>query len=152
MDFDVKRIDNLFQEGLASHVETFRLPNINEQHSLYAIYLEISESKVIQIGKLGTFQFPAGTYIYVGSAKRNIKARINRHIKKVKPLRWHFDYLRLHGEILAVETFDNSLDECSTCQQIKRKYQAEEIIGGFGSSDCKCSAHLLYKGSLRILR
>ena len=119
---------------------------INEQHCLYAIHLKISEKKLVQIGSLGTFEFPIGTYIYVGSAKKNIKARITRHIKKEKPLRWHFDYIRPHGEIVKVETFDDSLDECNRCKQIKEKYQAHELIKGFGSSDCNCKAHLLYKG------
>lgn len=140
----IKQVDILFQEGLESHINKFQLPSINEEHSLYAVFLEIPEKKAIQIGKLGIFEFPKGTYIYVGSAKRNIKARINRHIKKEKPFRWHFDYLRPHGNILTVETFDGSIDECSRCKQIKEQYQAKEIIPGFGSSDCKCPAHLLY--------
>lgn len=140
----IKQVDILLQEGLESHLQKFKLPLINEQHSLYAVHLKVSERIVIQIGKLGVFEFPSGTYIYVGSAKRNIKARITRHIRKVKPLRWHFDYIRPYGEIIRVETFDNKLDECNRCRQLKEQYQAQELISGFGSSDCKCSSHLLY--------
>ncbi len=140
----IKQVEILFQEGLESHIEKFRLPSLNEQHSFYAIHLKIFEKKLLQIGKLGTYEFPEGTYIYIGSAKRNIRARIARHIKKVKPLRWHFDYLRPHGEITKFETFDNKLDECTRCKQLKEMYQAKEIVKGFGSSDCRCQSHLLY--------
>ncbi len=140
----VKQVDILFQEGLDSHVERFRLPLMNEEHSLYAIHLTMTENKVVQIGKLGTFEFPRGTYIYVGSAKRNIRSRVLRHIKREKPYRWHFDYLRPHGDIWTVETFDDSLDECGRYKQLKEKYQAHELVKGFGSSDCHCSTHLLY--------
>ena len=47
----------------------------------------------LTVGRLGTFLFPVGRYIYTGSAKRSIEARIARHLRKKKTLRWHIDYL-----------------------------------------------------------
>ena len=117
---------------------------INPNHTLYAIYLYINKQEMIQIGKLGTFDFPKGVYIYVGSAKRNIKSRIKRHMQKEKKLRWHFDYLRRYGTVLNVETFDDSLSECERSQQIKTKVDGEFLVKGFGSSDCKCISHLIF--------
>lgn len=140
----IKQVEILYEEGLAEHVEKFKLPAMNEQHRYYAIYLEVPETVSLQIGKLGMFEFPKGTYIYVGSAKRTIKNRILRHIKKEKPLRWHFDYLRPYGEITSIETFNDQIDECSLANRIKKNVQAIEIVKGFGSSDCKCKSHLLF--------
>lgn len=60
--------------------------NIKEDHTLYHIQLNLEQDKWITVGKLGTFLFEKGTYIYVGSAKRNIKARIMRHLSKVKKI------------------------------------------------------------------
>ncbi len=55
--------------------------SIKESHTLYAVkgYLP-KRQESIQIGKLGHFAFEKGYYVYVGSAKRNIRSRVNRHI------------------------------------------------------------------------
>ena len=45
------------------------------------------------VGGLGTFDFPAGCYVYTGSPKRNLHARVARHHSRGKRLRWHIDYL-----------------------------------------------------------
>ena len=45
----------------------------------YQLHILLKESTKIQIGKLGSFNFSKGKYIYTGSAKKNIEARINRH-------------------------------------------------------------------------
>jgi Uri superfamily endonuclease len=55
--------------------------SINFDHYLNTIYLVLDENQIISVGKLGVLPFKKGVYIYVGSAKRNIKQRINRHIK-----------------------------------------------------------------------
>jgi Uri superfamily endonuclease len=47
----------------------------------------------LRVGALGEFDFPAGQYLYTGSARRNLEARIARHLRRDKPLRWHIDYL-----------------------------------------------------------
>jgi Uri superfamily endonuclease len=39
---------------------------------------------VIGIGKLGPGEFPAGEYIYTGSGKRNIQAKVARHFSRAK--------------------------------------------------------------------
>ncbi|WLR52573.1 GIY-YIG nuclease family protein [Bacillus tianshenii] len=123
--------------------------NVNKAHSIYAVYLNLTEDKTVTVGKLGTFSFPAGTYIYIGSAKRNIEARLNRHLKIEKPLRWHFDYLRPYGEITKVETFDRTLGECERFEAFKQDYDGVVVAKGFGSSDCSCATHLVYIGKTR---
>lgn len=109
----------------------------------YQLHIYLKESSTITIGKLGTFTFPAGEYIYTGSAKRNIETRIARHLRKEKRLRWHIDYLLAAPAciITQVETFD--ITEC----QLNQSTTGEVIVPKFGASDCKkgCISHLKYR-------
>lgn len=120
------------------------LQKIPETHSLYAIYLELSEESTIQVGKLGTFTFNKGIYVYVGSAKRNINARIRRHVEVEKKKKWHFDYLRPFGTIVKIITYERNIDECELAEKIRKKTNGVFPIKGFGSSDCRCFSHLIY--------
>ncbi|MFQ5934004.1 MAG: DUF123 domain-containing protein [Dehalococcoidia bacterium] len=98
-----------------------------------------------KIGKLGTFSFPAGYYLYVGSAKGGLKPRLRRHLRKDKPLRWHIDYLRREGDI--EEIWWSSSDEAAECswrRSASKLSEARVLVKGFGSSDCRCPSHLIY--------
>lgn len=59
----------------------------------YQLFIEVNEPITLAIGKLGRFDFPAGSYVYTGSAKAHMEARIARHLSVDKKLRWHIDYL-----------------------------------------------------------
>ena len=61
----------------------------------YQLHINVKDDIEIEIGKLGRFKFLRGNYIYTGSAKKNIDARIARHIykSKDKKLYWHIDFL-----------------------------------------------------------
>lgn len=120
------------------------LNNLNKTQTLYAIYLVIEKNIKVEVGKLGMFSFPPGTYIYIGSAKRNLEARIKRHVKKEKKQRWHFDYLRPFGEVVQVETFDDTNSECKLFEKKLKELDGKVIAKKFGSSDCKCISHLIY--------
>lgn len=117
---------------------------ISKEDYLYAVHLLITRCVNIKIGKLGTFNFKPGIYIYVGSAKRNLRARIERHLALHKNKHWHFDYLRPFGEVIKVETFNNPEGECQLCAKIVQKYNGEFPVARFGSSDCNCESHLIY--------
>jgi len=110
----------------------------------YQLLLTVRETLQIKVGKLGVFTIPAGYYIYTGSAKKNMQARIARHRRKDKPLHWHIDYLTSHAqiEISAVRFFDE--EEC----QLNQKQSGRVLIPGFGASDCRsgCVSHLKYLG------
>lgn len=118
--------------------------SINVEHTLYTIYLRLDCDKSIKIGKLGECFFQKGTYIYVGSAKRNIVKRIQRHKVIEKKLHWHFDYLRPFGIITKIITYNERLGECTLAEKIRKIEQGTFPIKGFGSSDCKCYSHLIY--------
>ena len=110
----------------------------------YQLRFILKQTLVIEIGKLGRFKFPAGEYVYTGSAKRNIDARISRHLSKRKKLRWHIDYLLAasHAKIIRVDVFD--IEECV----VNKDAEGQILVLRFGATDCKngCGSHLKYCG------
>ena len=66
----------------------------------YQLLLRLHRDQTIQVGKLGTFRFPAGYYVYTGSAMGGREARIARHLSKTKRFHWHIDYLLEHCSIV----------------------------------------------------
>ncbi|WP_286171713.1 GIY-YIG nuclease family protein [Gracilibacillus phocaeensis] len=118
--------------------------SVNEEDTLYAIQGYLSEEETITIGKLGTFDFDKGWYVYVGSAKRHITSRIQRHLQLQKKQRWHIDYLRPFLQMEAVQTYPGAEGECGLFQRLRTKHEGDLPVKGFGSSDCKCYTHLFY--------
>lgn len=116
---------------------------INPEHTTYRLFLNIPEDQPITVGKLGTFLFKKGVYIYVGSAKKNIAHRIKRHLKKEKTNRWHIDYVRAHGDLFSYETF-SGLTECDLAKETIQKFNGICPYKKFGSTDCHCYSHLIY--------
>lgn len=111
---------------------------------LYILWLRIDAPRRIRVGALGTLLFAPGLYAYVGSAQRNRNARVQRHLRVEKPLRWHIDYLRPHGEIVDVTCRDGGRDdECRLVEELIQSAQASRSHPGFGASDCGCGGHLL---------
>ncbi len=113
----------------------------------YQLIIKLCREARIKVGRLGEFYFPAGWYVYTGSAKRNISARIKRHLSKVKKLRWHIDYLLANPFSEIVEVKKASVPEC----ELNQRTPGVIVINGFGSSDCKnnCKSHLKYLGIYR---
>ncbi|WP_280771735.1 GIY-YIG nuclease family protein [Salipaludibacillus daqingensis] len=113
--------------------------------TLYAIKAIMTlDTNDVTIGKLGSFSFQNGVYVYVGSAKRNIQSRIERHIKQDKKFRWHFDYLRPFVDIVEIQTYPGDEGECHLFHRLMKEYNGRIPVKGFGSSDCKCTSHLFY--------
>ena len=117
----------------------------------YALLLYLPNEKVIAVGRLGPICFPAGFYIYVGSAfgPGGLSARIGRHLRAVKKCHWHIDYLREEAVVIEVWTStpsDALKQECQWVRLIRSMPGALHPADGFGSSDCSCRAHLVYFG------
>jgi len=89
--------------------------------------------------------FKKGDYIYVGSAKGCLVARLRRHLKKDKKSFWHIDYLleNKKAKISQIWTIDKKM-ECQTAEIFCQDPTTEIVKKGFGSSDCKCLAHLFF--------
>ncbi len=109
----------------------------------YMLILKLKRDRTIDVGKLGTLFFQKGYYIYIGSAKKNLKKRMERHLRKRKNHFWHIDYLRDKADdctALPVRTTDDL--ECQLSKAIGTI--TPRAIPGFGSSDCNCPSHLFY--------
>jgi sugar fermentation stimulation protein A len=106
----------------------------------YLLKIHLERARNISIGKLGTFSFAEGVYWYVGSAKKNLKQRVARHVRKTKRLHWHIDYLLKYAKITAIWSTDMSEERLAGML-------ADELaipVIGFGASDKKAKAHLFY--------
>jgi Uri superfamily endonuclease len=115
----------------------------------YILQIRLLRPARIQVGALGVAAFGAGVYLYIGSARRGLNSRINRHQRlswtKKGPKHWHIDYL-LHdsaARIVAVGRFPQQ-EECDLSEKVATLEGAQVSFRGFGSSDCKrgCAAHL----------
>ena len=117
------------------------------------LFLHVSEETVLNVGGLGTQNFPKGYYTYTGSAlgkgSTNLKHRLARHQRKQKQLFWHIDYFLANNNVtiektVAAETTKKL--ECTTNCYLKTLADTTIPVNGFGASDCasNCKSHLLY--------
>jgi Uri superfamily endonuclease len=117
------------------------------QPCTYQLAIETKRAMRIRVGRLGEFLFPAGRYVYTGSARRGLEARIRRHLSSTKRLHWHIDYLLAApgARIAGISVFDEP--ECT----VNRRTRGAVVIDGFGSSDCVsgCGSHLKLVRGLR---
>ncbi|WKZ20445.1 MAG: GIY-YIG nuclease family protein [Candidatus Jettenia sp. CY-1] len=94
---------------------------------------------------MGTYNFAAGFYVYIGSAQNNLERRIERHMRKEKKFHWHIDYLLAYGKVICVHTYALGKNwECRLSQKIGTTKNATAPVKGFGSSDCGCISHLYF--------
>lgn len=114
----------------------------------YVLMLRLVQEKKLQIGKLGLFDFPAGIYVYCGSAlgSGGLRGRLGHHLKAQSPVKWHVDNLRPYSELFEVIYLptDERL-ECRWSQFFLIQPAAFVAAQRFGASDCKngCLAHLI---------
>ena len=112
----------------------------------YALYLYLSSHYTLQVGQLGTFRFPAGAYIYIGSAfgPGGLRARLNRHLNTRRSHFWHIDYLLSIANIFCVYYLvSEHRYECLWSQALATQPDVFIPAPGFGSSDCGiCTTHL----------
>lgn len=114
---------------------------------VYLLVLRLPEARTLDVGALGRREFPAGWYVYVGSAHGagGLRARLRRHRLLEKPVRWHVDTLRAAAEF--VEAWAASLPAECECQWARRLAEAPGAnvpVPGFGASDCRCASHLVH--------
>lgn len=121
----------------------------------YALEVYLSQPIRLQVGCLGEFDFPAGHYIYLGSARGpgGLRARLSRHLrqKTIFKLHWHIDHLCQFAAPNAVcylprpnQTQDDEPLECLWSLFFHQLPGCLVPSHGFGSSDCRlgCPAHL----------
>ena len=120
-----------------------------QKQGSYLLYLDLRQCVTLKTGRFRRFLFPAGRYVYVGSALRGMDQRIARHRRlaegKSGKLHWHIDFLLTHPDVrLAGERrFPGSM-ECDVSLGIASRKGTTIPVPGFGSTDCRagCKAHL----------
>ena len=111
----------------------------------YQLLIRLDSDKTIPVGKLGTFAFPAGFYVYTGSAMGGLDARVARHLSKSKRFHWHIDYLLEQSSIIRYAIRESStVQECELNAAMLAMDGAVAPVTGFGASDCRCRSHLVY--------
>jgi Uri superfamily endonuclease len=123
----------------------------------YLLIVTLEREMSLRIGALGTHRLAGGTYAYVGSAKRGIGARVERHRRLARlkrgPLRWHIDFLLAapHAALLDAFPFPG-VDECALSRSLASVRGVNAPVPGFGASDCTggCRAHFYRLPPLRV--
>ncbi|MCH7744999.1 MAG: GIY-YIG nuclease family protein [Chloroflexi bacterium] len=126
-------------------MDAIDIDSIQRAKGSYVLVLSLTESKRLSVGKLGTFDFPAGYYLYFGSALNGLQARISRHLRREKKLHWHIDFLTSVAPVAQVWwKADLRRLECSWAKAAIEQEGVTVPVAGFGSSDCRCKAHLVH--------
>jgi len=107
----------------------------------YILLLHLETDSTIKVGRLGDIVFQKGWYLYAGSAKRNLKKRLARHMRKRKNLFWHIDYLREAADrCIPIPVRSSTPLECPMAKRLGEI--SDWSVLAFGSSDCHCNTHL----------
>lgn len=111
---------------------------------VYCLVLRVPRVSRVKVRRLGRCVFRPGWYVYTGSAKRNLVARLTRHLRRQKLLHWHIDYLRPRATVREIWVWPWVLGvECRTHRMVRRMAKTDYPCQGFGASDCRCRAHLV---------
>ena len=119
----------------------------NRPKGTYLLLARLERPLEIQVGRLGTFAFATGWYAYAGSAlgPGGLQARLARHARSDKRLHWHVDYLLQHAALEATwRTACPERLECDWATALQELPGARIAVTGFGASDCRCAAHLVF--------
>ncbi len=116
----------------------------------YVLALRLDEAQTLTVGRLGAVAFPAGSYLYAGSAHGpgGLRARLARHRRRLgegKRTHWHVDILREHavwGGAWGIASGQRL--ECDWTAALRALPGARVVVPGFGASDCRCPAHLVH--------
>lgn len=114
-----------------------------EKPTLYLILFRADREVITNVGSLGNVVLTPGYYVYAGSAKKNMTARLKRHRKREKRSRWHIDYLRPHLTWQGSFRLYDQEGECALVKALCSFTGAAAVHNRLGSSDCRCKAHFL---------
>ena len=115
----------------------------------YVLVMKNTAVEELRIGSHGLLEIKPGFYLYVGSAfgPGGVAARVGRHCRDDKKLRWHIDYLR---QAVTVEEawYSHSTKRLEhDWAHALSQLDGMETIPGFGSSDRPCPSHLFFNAS-----
>jgi Uri superfamily endonuclease len=118
--------------------------DLTHQPGSYALILHLGQEYRGRVGALGLVVFPAGWYIYCGSAQGGIMGRVGRHLRPHRR-HWHIDALLEEARVVAVwSAVGEKRRECAWAEALEHLPGARRPVRGFGSSDCGCAGHLVF--------
>jgi sugar fermentation stimulation protein A len=116
-----------------------------KEKGVYLLVLKLKKNQRLSAGNLPETSFKSGTYIYVGRSRLSLEGRFRRHLRKEKKLFWHIDYFLQKAAVEEVWIKRDFFDECQTAADIKNFWRNSLFPQRkFGSSDCRCTSHLVY--------
>ncbi len=124
--------------------------NIPESKGTYILVIEVVNDINIKIGCLGKRKLERGVYVYIGSARGpgGLKARIYRHLKLNKRIKWHIDYLTVNPKVRIKAVFylkSKDLLESIVANKLLSNNFFKGVIKGFGCTDRRNNYTHLYK-------
>ncbi len=121
------------------------MPDALRQSGTYALVLRCPEPGIVKVGALGEVTLGRGYLVYIGSAfgSGGLAGRLRHHLRPIVRPHWHIDYIRRHCETLGawLANGDRGLEH-SWAGEIAKLANTTAPHPGFGSSDCRCDAHL----------
>lgn len=115
-----------------------------ESSGVYLFVFDLCREYAGRIGALGMVRLAAGRYGYVGSARRGLAARLARHTRRRKPLRWHVDALTRGADSVGAIAWPwREGRECLLAEALVATGTGRRAVPRLGASDCGCSGHLL---------
>jgi Uri superfamily endonuclease len=110
----------------------------------YALVLSLPREVHLQVGALGVCLFQRGIYVYIGSAfgSGGLRGRLSHHLRLAPQPHWHIDYLRQSAEIEQIWYTINSACEHAWAKTFQEMPGSTIPMPHFGSSGCRCPAHL----------
>jgi Uri superfamily endonuclease len=124
--------------GYPSLIQT--VADIPDLAGAYMLVIGLAEPIRVTI-RGHTWRLESGRYLYCGSAygPGGLRARVGRHMRCGKPVRWHVDQLTERGRVCGALIFPGR-HECALAARLSH---LPVPIPGFGSSDCRgCTSHL----------
>ena len=147
----------------------------------YALVYSLPAATTMTVGALGAAEFPAGAYVYVGSAfGSHGLGRVDRHRRVAEGshtvTHWHLDYFGGHDSTSLVDVVaaPRADVECRLATELRDRTSASQTVGagfgagaeagasphgsgerpldGFGASDCDCPTHFVGGADPKELR
>nr|WP_229663760.1 GIY-YIG nuclease family protein [Halobellus salinus] len=151
-------------DTIADGTDTLGVGTGDAPPGTYVLVFGVDPGATIDVGALGTAEFPSGAYAYVGSAfGPSGLGRVDRHRRVAAGSHdvrhWHVDYLGGHAaaSLDAVVAAPDADIECRLAAALRDGVAGADSDGdaplpGFGASDCDCPAHLVAGANAGHLR
>lgn len=110
----------------------------------YVLLIDLARPLSLDLPAFRGTEVAPGLYGYCGSAygPGGIRARVSRHLRDDKAIRWHVDHLTTAGRVAQIGIRVGG-HECDLVGVLLAR-GGMAVLPGFGSTDCRlCPAHLL---------